>query len=189
MGRKRYRSFLLALIAGYAMMFGVDGSLSGADPPTDPFVALRVSRVPTGNPIETFDLKALDGGTLRSADLIGKVVLLNFWATWCGPCKEEMPSLGRLQEHFDSARVRVVTVTTDMYPQGIRQFLDQLAIRLPVAFDEDQELSRKLSVRGLPTTLVIGQDGHIVGRAVGPRVWDSPESIAFVRHVLATDTP
>jgi peroxiredoxin len=100
-----------------------------------------------------------------------------------------MPSLGRLQEHFDSARVRIVTVTTDIYPQGIRQFLDQLAIRLPVAFDEDQELSRKLSVRGLPTTLVIGQDGRIVGRAVGPRVWDSSESIAFVRHVLATDTP
>ena len=59
MGRKRYRSFLLALIAAYAMTFGFDGSLSGADPSTDPFVALRVSRVPTANPIETFDLKAL----------------------------------------------------------------------------------------------------------------------------------
>lgn len=189
MGHEKYRLFLAALIAAYAVMFGFDGSLSGADPSADPFVALRVSRVPTGNPIDTFDLKALDGGTLRSADLIGKVVLLNFWATWCGPCKEEMPSLGRLQEQFDSARVRVVTVTADIYPQGIRQFLDQLDIRLPVAFDEDQELSRKLSVRGLPTTVVIGQDGHIVGRAVGPRQWDSAESIALVRHVLAADTP
>jgi hypothetical protein len=85
MGRKRYRSFLLALIAGYAMTFGFDGSLSGADPSTDPFVALRVSRVPTANPIETFDLKALDGGTLRSTDLMGKVVLLNFWATIARP--------------------------------------------------------------------------------------------------------
>ena len=68
MGRKRYRSFLLALIAGYAVTFGFDASLSGADPSTDPFVALRVSRVPTGHPMGTFDLKALDGGTLRSAE-------------------------------------------------------------------------------------------------------------------------
>jgi|RhiMetdeSRZDD1v2_1073273.scaffolds.fasta_scaffold1528119_2 thiol-disulfide isomerase/thioredoxin len=187
MGHKKYRAFLVTLIAGYAVMFGFDGSLSGADLSADPFAALRVSRVPTGHSIGTFELKALDGGTLRSADLTGKVVLLNFWATWCGPCKEEMPSLGRLQDQFDSARVRVVTVTADMYPQGIRQFLDQLNIRLPVAFDEDQELSRKLSVRGLPTTVVIGQDGHIVGRAVGPRLWDSSESIAFVRHLLTVD--
>lgn len=189
MGHKKCRSFLVVLIAGCVVTFGFDGSLSGADPSTDPFVALRVSRVPTGHPMGTFDLKALDGGTLRSADLIGKVVLLNFWATWCGPCKEEMPSLARLQEQFDSARVRVVTVTADMYPQGIRQFLDQLGVRLPVAFDQDQELSRKLSVRGLPTTVVIGQDGHIVGRAVGPRLWDSSESIALVRQVLAADIP
>ncbi|HET9846528.1 MAG TPA: TlpA disulfide reductase family protein [Nitrospira sp.] len=189
MGHKKCRSFLVVLIAGCVVTFGFRGSLSGADPSTDPFVALRVSRVPTGHPMGTFDLKALDGGTLRSADLIGKVVLLNFWATWCGPCKEEMPSLGRLQEQFDSARVRVVTVTADMYPQGIRQFLDQLGVRLPVGFDQDQELSRKLSVRGLPTTVVIGQDGHIVGRAVGPRLWDSSESIALVRQVLAADIP
>ena len=189
MGHKKCRSFLVVLIAGCVVTFGFGGSLSGADPSTDPFVALRVSRVPTGHPMGTFDLKALDGGTLRSADLIGKVVLLNFWATWCGPCKEEMPSLGRLQEQFDSARVRVVTVTADMYPQGIRQFLDQLGVRLPVGFDQDQELSRKLSVRGLPTTVVIGQDGHIVGRAVGPRLWDSSESIALVRQVLAADIP
>jgi thiol-disulfide isomerase/thioredoxin len=190
MGSRGNRSLLAALIAGYSVLFGFGGSLYGGDPvSTDPFVALRVSRVPAGSSIGAFDLKALDGGTLHSSDLIGKVVLLNFWATWCGPCKEEMPSLGRLQERFDSSRVRVVTVTADMYPQGIREFLDHLGIRLPVAFDEDQELSRRFSVRGLPTTVVIGQNGRVVGRAVGPRPWDSSESLVFVRHVLAAETP
>ncbi len=143
-----------------------------------------MSRAETGGSIAAFDLKALDGQTLRSEDLAGKVVLLNFWATWCGPCKEEMPSLARLQTHFDLDRVRVITVTADMYPQGIKQFLDQLGVRLPVAFDEDQEVTRLFMVRGLPTTVVIGQDGRAVGRAVGPRVWDSLESIALVRQVL-----
>lgn len=113
-----------------------------------------------------------------------KIQIINFWATWCGPCKEEMPSLARLQSQFDSEQVRVVTVTTDIYPQGIKQFLDNLGITLPVLFDEDQELSRRFMVRGLPTTILIGQNGQAVGRAVGPRAWDSRESIALVRQVL-----
>jgi thiol-disulfide isomerase/thioredoxin len=150
----------------------------------DPFAALRITRMATGVPITAFKLNGLDGETLRSQDLAGKVVLLNFWATWCGPCKEEMPSLARLQTQFDPRQVRVVTVTADMYPQGIKQFLDHLGIRLPVLFDEDQELSRSFMVRGLPTTVLISQDGQAVGRAVGPRAWDSQESIALVRQVL-----
>jgi thiol-disulfide isomerase/thioredoxin len=112
------------------------------------------------------------------------VVLLNFWATWCGPCKDEMPSLARLQSQFDPRQVRVVTVTADMHPQGIKLFLDHLGINLPVLFDEDQELSRRFMVRGLPTTVLIGQNGQAIGRAVGPRSWDSQESIALVRQML-----
>jgi hypothetical protein len=77
-----------------------------------------------------------------------------------------------------------VTVTTDVYPQGIKQFLDHLGISLPVLFDEDQECSRRFMVRGLPTTVLIGRQGQAVGRAVGPRAWDSRESIALVREVL-----
>jgi len=95
-----------------------------------------------------------------------------------------MPSLARLQSQFDPEQVRIVTVTTDLYPQGIKQFLDHLGLDLPVLFDEDQEVSRLFTVRGLPTTVVIGRDGHAIGRAVGPRSWDSRESIALVREVL-----
>jgi thiol-disulfide isomerase/thioredoxin len=159
--------------------------LYGANPIVgDPFAALGVTRMAVHAPVAAFDLKALDGSSLGNQHLAGKVVLLNFWATWCGPCKEEMPSLARLQSRFDSEDVRVVTVTTDVYPEGIKQFLDHLGIHLPVLFDEDEELSRRFMVRGLPTTVLIGQDGHAIGRAVGPRPWDSRESIALVRHML-----
>lgn len=151
---------------------------------SDPFVALRVARIAASAPITGFDLTTLDGGTVHSKELVGKVVLLNFWATWCGPCKEEMPSLARLQSQFDSAQFQVVTVTTDMHPQGIKQFLDHLGIRLPVLFDENEDVSRSFMVRGLPTTVLITQDGRAVGRAVGPRAWDSEESVALIRHVL-----
>ncbi|HTL60669.1 MAG TPA: TlpA disulfide reductase family protein [Nitrospira sp.] len=161
------------------------GSLHGANPTgNDPFSALGVARLSATAPAVGFNLKALDGASVSSQELAGKVVVLNFWATWCGPCKEEMPSLARLQSQFDPEQVRIVTVTTDLYPQGIKQFLDHLGIDLPVLFDEDQEVSRLFTVRGLPTTVVIGRDGHAIGRAVGPRSWDSRESIALVREVL-----
>jgi thiol-disulfide isomerase/thioredoxin len=185
MGRRGFCSLIGMVVAGCAVLVAFGDPVHRASAAvSDPFAALRITRMTTAVPIATFDLKALDGETLRSQDLKGKVVLLNFWATWCGPCKEEMPSLARLQTQFDPAQVRVVTVTADMYPQGIKQFLDHLGIRLPVLFDEDQELSRSFMVRGLPTTVLIAQDGHAVGRAVGPRAWDSKESIALVRQVL-----
>lgn len=151
---------------------------------SDPFAALRVTRVAAGSPIGSFDLKNIYGETVRSTELAGKVVLLNFWATWCGPCKEEMPSLAKLQSQFDPARFQVVTITTDMHPKGIKQFLDHLSIRLPVLFDQHEDVSRSFMVRGLPTTVFLTQDGRAIGRAVGPRAWDSEESVALVRHVL-----
>ena len=168
----------LALLIAHACIVGAVAA------PSDPYAALKISRLADGTPLGFFDLKALDGSSVRSKDLEGKVVLLNFWATWCGPCKEEMPSLARLQHEFDPQRFAVVTITADVHPQGIRQFLTHLGITLPVLFDEDQEVSRTFMVRGLPTTIVIGRDGRPVGRAVGPRAWDSQESFTLVRHVL-----
>jgi thiol-disulfide isomerase/thioredoxin len=185
MGRNMRRAACAALIAGSLTLITSGELLYGANPATgDPFSAFGVTRMTAGAPVDAFDLKALDGATLGSHELAGKVVLLNFWATWCGPCKEEMPSLARLQSQFDPAQVRIVTVTTDLYPQGIKQFLDHLGINLPVLFDEDQELSRRFMIRGLPTTVLIDHDGRALGRAVGPRAWDSQPSIALVRHVL-----
>ena len=172
------------ILAGFAAVLSTGSSDGGNAAADDAFSALGVTRMAASAPAAAFHLKALDGASVRSEELAGKVVLLNFWATWCGPCTEEMPSLARLQSHFEPEQLRVVTITTDVYPQGIKQFLDHLGIDLPVLFDEDQEISRRFAVRGLPTTLLIGRDGHAIGRAVGPRSWDSRESIALVRQVL-----
>jgi len=150
----------------------------------DPFVLLKMSRLPGGTMAAPFELTALDGTVVKSGELAGKVVLVNFWATWCGPCKEEMPSLAHLQKQLDPASYTVMTITTDPQRQGISRFLSQLGISLPVLFDEDQDVSRSFMVRGLPTTVVIARDGRLVGRVIGPRVWDSPEAIAVMRQVM-----
>ena len=151
---------------------------------SDPFVSLKLSRPPAGSMAAPFELTTLDGKVVKSSELAGKVVLVNFWATWCGPCKEEMPSLARLQKQLDPAQFALLTVTTDPQRQGITYFLSQLGISLPVLFDEDQEVSRTFMVRGLPTTIVVARDGTLVGRAVGPRAWDSPEAVAVLRQVM-----
>jgi thiol-disulfide isomerase/thioredoxin len=151
---------------------------------SDPFVSLKMSRLPAGSMAVPFELTTLDGKVVKSSELAGKVVLVNFWATWCGPCKEEMPSLARLQKQLDPAEFTLLTVTTDLQRQGITHFLSQLGVSLPVLFDEDQDVSRSFMVRGLPTTIVIARDGTLVGRAVGPRAWDSLEAVAVMRQVM-----
>ncbi len=150
----------------------------------DLFAALKIAPIVGGDSVPAFELKGLDGTTLGSKDLAGQAVLLNFWATWCGPCKEEMPSLARLQQQLDPRRFRVVTITADRHPEGIRHFLGQLGIGLPVLFDEDQEVARQFMVRGLPTTILLGQDGRPVARAVGPRAWDSADAVAVMQRVF-----
>ncbi len=155
-----------------------------AAPASDPFGSLKMSQLPAGSLVPPFELTALDGTVVKSSELAGKVVLVNFWATWCGPCKEEMPALARLQKQLDPAHFVLLTVTTDLQRQGIAHFLSQLGVRLPVLFDEDQDVSRSFMVRGLPTTIVLARDGALVGRAVGPRAWDSPEAVAVIRQVM-----
>jgi len=185
MGAKALRTFIwLFPIAGLMLLSVLDPWFCAAGPNTDLLTALRMTRVTTSSPTVAFDLKDLDGDMVHSSELSGKIVLLNFWATWCGPCKEEMPALARLQSRFDSREFQVVTVTTDIHPKGIKQYLDHLGIHLTVLFDEHEDVSRSFMVRGLPTTVLIAQDGRAVGRAVGPRVWDSEESVALVRSVL-----
>jgi len=150
----------------------------------DPFAALKVSRAGLGTAAPAFTLKTVEGREVSSKDLAGKTVLLNFWATWCGPCKDEMPALERLRRQFDPDAFVILAVTTDIQRGGIRTFVNQLGLGFPVLLDEDRDVSVAFTVRGLPTTILIGKDGKLVGRAAGPREWDSPQAVALIRSMV-----
>ena len=142
-------------------------------------------------PLETPDVTVLtrDGGRTTLDQFRGKFVVLNFWATWCGPCIRELPSLERLDATLPDDRVQVVLVSQDR--RGFRQterFLKKLDVNVPDSFvDERLKFSRAIGVVSLPTTILIAPDGREVGRLVGPAEWDSPEVLALVNWYLERD--
>jgi cytochrome c biogenesis protein CcmG/thiol:disulfide interchange protein DsbE len=119
----------------------------------------------TGQAAIDFTLKSLDGGTVRLGSLQGKAVVLDFWATWCGPCRQELPVLEKLRSEF-ADRVQFVGVN-DEDPSTVRQFRQSNHYRIPVLQDGQHEVSRKYDVQGIPTVLVIDSNGTVRSHYVG----------------------
>jgi thiol-disulfide isomerase/thioredoxin len=149
-----------------------------------PFAPFTIGRAATGKPLPAFQLKTLKGESVDSKALSGRVLILNFWATWCGPCKEEMPSLERLRQKFSSEQLQILAVTTDIRPREIESFWKQLDLHFEVLLDEQEELSQALMVRNLPTTILVDTHGRIRGRVMGPREWDGTEIVSLINTLL-----
>ena len=152
---------------------------------TDPYLAAGIQRLMGEARTPAFvDLQPLDGPGVDPTALRGKVVVVNFWATWCGPCKEEMPSLERLQRTLSPSQVQVVAITTDQQEQAMRAFAKSLGLSFPILIDPSKDISAAFGVRGLPTTIIIGPDGTLRGRAIGPRQWDGDATLALLKSLL-----
>jgi thiol-disulfide isomerase/thioredoxin len=120
------------------------------------------------------------------ADWRGKVVLLNLWATWCAPCRKEMPALDRLQKELGSPKFEVVAISIDRTGlAGARKFLDETEVKnLAVYADPTTRLSSVLKAIGLPSTVLLDSEGREIGRLVGPAEWDSEDAKRLIRSVL-----
>ncbi|HEV8553772.1 MAG TPA: redoxin domain-containing protein [Casimicrobiaceae bacterium] len=120
------------------------------------------------------------------ADFRGKVVLLNLWATWCGPCRKEMPTLDRLQSQLGGADFEVVALSIDRGGQAVvKSFFDEIGVRaLAIYVDATAEAGTKLGILGVPTTLLLDGAGREIGRVTGPAEWDGPEVIDTIRRYL-----
>jgi thiol-disulfide isomerase/thioredoxin len=127
-----------------------------------------------------------NGEEVRLSDWQGKVVLLNVWATWCGPCRHEMPALDRLQAELGSDRFEVVALSLDRSGLELpRQFYEENGIeRLALYNDPTGRSGVALGAFGMPTTVLIDGEGRLVGRLVGPAEWDVDEAKALIRALL-----
>jgi peroxiredoxin len=133
---------------------------------------------------EDFTLKTLDGGTFRLADQRGKVVLVNFWATWCPPCLEEMPAMQRLWAKHKDAGFVLVAVSLDADPKKVPPFTTAHNLTFTIALDPKMEVADKYGVRALPSSFVVDRDGVLGGLALGPRHWDAPNAHRLVEAML-----
>lgn len=129
-------------------------------------------------------LAGLDGVPIRSADWRGRTVVLNIWATWCVPCREEMPALQRLHAALDPTQFRVIGLSVDEDANLVREFKLRYELSFPLALDPTGALAQgSLGSRALPDTLIVGPDGRLADRVAGGADWDAPAVRARVLAV------
>ncbi len=133
-----------------------------------------------------FELSGLDGKKLRLQDYRGQLVLLNFWATFCVPCREEMPQLEALWKSFKDKGFTVIAIATDRgNAKEVKRFVQETALTFPVVLDPDGKVRNNYEIIGLPTTYLIGRDGRFHGRIIGARDWNNEAAVNMIRELLA----
>jgi thiol-disulfide isomerase/thioredoxin len=162
-------------------------ALSG--PPTDPLESLRVQSFQESLPAPALSLNGLDGRPLHLGNLKGNVVFLNFWATWCVPCRQEMPAMERLYREYRGRGLLIVAVNFQESKEKVQGFLEELGLSFPTLLDPDGAAAHIFGVRGLPVSFLLSRDGRILWKAIGSRDWDTPDVRAYFKKVLQTTRP
>jgi thiol-disulfide isomerase/thioredoxin len=133
-------------------------------------------------PLELADLK---GDRLDLKAHRGKVVLVNFWATWCEPCRHEMPSIQRLRDRLGDKRFAVLLVNVDEPEARVRRYVDEVRLDLPIALDPGKRVTSRWGVKVLPSTFLIGPDGRVRYRVIGDMDWNSERAVSAIDRLLA----
>lgn len=178
-GRRRELIGIVAIFAAFALLARFTGG--GLTPPPLPDLPS-----PSQGEAPPFDLPAPGGDLHRLADHRGEVVLVNFWATWCGPCREELPILEALHRELGGEGLAIVGVNVDRGgPLRVQRFSEQQGLSFPILHDPEQRVASRYAVLGYPTTVVIDREGRIVLSLLGAWDWGHPDALAWLRELLA----
>lgn len=150
----------------------------------DYFSQLGVMRPSQKVKAPELSLESLDGEQVRLSDFRGRVVFLNFWATWCGPCKIEVKDIDRLHRTLGEEDFAVVAVDIQENPRQVRQFMQEYGIDFPVYLDREGRAAARWGITGIPTTYIVDPRGYLAGKAVGPREWGDEDSVALMRSLM-----
>ncbi len=135
-------------------------------------------------PAPDFSLPGLDGRSVRLAELRGRVVVLNFWATWCEPCREELPGMQALADHLADRGLVVLAVNYEERADAVRSYAGEAALTVPVLLDHDGAVARRYGVTGLPASFFVDRRGALVGSLLGFRDWRTGTARAYVDGLL-----
>ncbi len=177
---KRTVRTLLTVVLFSCLLFG--NALYGAE---DPFAKMGVIRPKKRLIAPDFTLKGLDGIKKSLIDFRGKVILLNFWATWCPPCRQEMPDMEKLYRNFkDRGFVIIAVAANALSAKRVKSFVKKLGLTFPVFLDPDGHVRNNYEVMAMPMSYIIGKDGKISGRIIGGRKWSSVEANLLIKHLI-----
>ena len=148
------------------------------------FSNIGILKIPhISQPVE-IELKDVFGNTVSLSDFRGNIVFLNFWATWCPPCVIEMPSMQKLHRRFKDRNFVMVAINSQETDAQVKSFFDKYKLSFTALLDSSGEVGTWFDVNAFPTTFVLDKQGRIIGRAIGPREWDSQASVALFDHLI-----
>jgi thiol-disulfide isomerase/thioredoxin len=176
---------LLALLAfGFLGQFFFWTKAPEPSAAPDLFKRLSIEKPEKAIQAPDFELENLSGTRRSLKDFRGKVVFLNFWATWCIPCRQEMPLMESLHREFIDRGLEIVAVNFREDKITVHKFFDELGLTFESLVDSDGAVSDKYGARSLPLTYIVNRKGEFVGKTVGDRKWDSNDAKTFFRELL-----
>lgn len=182
--RRLARAGLILLVC--LSLFGMWHSRTTAseDPNQNLYSSLGIQRI--NPPVEApdFVLKDLEGSLVSLKDFQGKVIFLNFWATWCGFCREEMPAMEKLWQKYMDEDFVILAVDVGEGKETVRSFVEENGYTFPVLLDFSREVASTYGIRGYPTTYLIDPKGMLVGTAIGMRDWAGKDALELIEHLL-----
>ncbi|QUW21649.1 redoxin domain-containing protein [Sporosarcina sp. Marseille-Q4063] len=178
MNKKMIGYLIAVLVIGSMIVITVKSNME-KNAPTDQVASVDESGgektvgLEHGNLPPDFDLTTISGDQVNLADLKGKKVILNFWASWCGPCKAEMPHMEKYYEkNKEDANVEIIAVnmtnTERRGLKGVEEFIDDYGLTFPIPLDKDGKVERMYEIVSIPTTFMLGTNGEIVHKIIGP---------------------
>jgi peroxiredoxin len=145
--------------------------------------AMGMAKVPP-KAAPDFTLPTTDGQQVSLQQYRGKVVFLNFWATWCIPCREEMPALERLHQTYQTQDLAILSIDLKESADQVKVFFQKHSLSFPALLDQDGSVFRDYLVAGMPTTYLIGRDGTMLARGVGGRDWTRAEALQLIQELI-----
>ena len=187
-----YTKLLLAIIlilslgAGLHLLFrGVLAATGSSEQKLGQlFAKVGVIRVPHATRPVEIQLKDVFDNTVSLSDYRGKIVFLNFWATWCPTCVVEMPSMEKLHQQFKDQDFIMIAVNMQESKAQVMSFLEKYKLTFTTLLDSNGEVASGFAIRALPTTLVLDKAGRIMGMALGPREWDQQASVELFDYLI-----
>jgi peroxiredoxin len=137
-----------------------------------------------GKPAPDFALKDMEGRERRLSDFRGQLVFLNFWATWCPPCRDEMPSMERLHQRMQGRPFKMLAVSLDTDAETANRYIQQNGFTFTALVDHQQKAASLYNTTGVPETFLIGSDGTLLLKVIGPDNWSSPENVSVIERLL-----